>query len=141
MTAPLIFGVEVWIAVFAAMFVPLHDLRAGMPAAVEYLLVLFLPQVVSSIAGAFAFVAAQRRPRRDASRGAAFAAVTCLITVLGTTLLQFLTGVDQWTGRTGAGWIIGLAIALVAVDVLVAAIGGYLIGLAVARLGRRRGTI
>ncbi len=139
MTAPLIFGIEVWIAVCAAMFIPLHDLRAEMPAALEYLLVLFLPQVVSAIAGAFAFLAAQTRPRAAASRGAAFAAVTCLIAVLAATLLQFLTGIDEWTGRTGAGWIVGLAVALVAVDVLVATLGGYLAGQAAARLGHRRG--
>lgn len=133
----LVFGAEMWIAFFIATFFPLYELKTGMSAALGYLLVFFLPQVVSATAGAFAFVAAQATPRRPSGRGTAFAAVTCLLAAVGATLFQLLAGIDEWTGKAGAGWVIGLACGLVAIDVLVAALCGHLVGAVAVRLGRR----
>jgi hypothetical protein len=131
---PFIFGLEIWFMAFSAIILPCYLLTGDMPTVLDLLVLLFLPQVFSATAGAFAFVAGQSRARRPGFDGAMFAALTCTLATVGTAVFEFTQGGDQWRGQASAGWLLLIGAALVVVAGVAATSCGYLAGGIAARL-------
>jgi hypothetical protein len=132
--AALCLGTAVWVIVFAAIFTPFYLLLDGLPTILVYLGLWVLPQVVSSMAGAFALATALRTPPRAGTYGATFAVVTSSITAFVGVLTLFLVMHDMPSGNKLVGLFILAYLLVLGFDGLVATIGGHLAGRAAWRL-------
>ena len=103
-----------------------------------YFGLLFLPQVLSSLAGAFVYSAVLRLVSGGGRRGAVFAAATACVAALVGVLCLFLLLKDRPSGIEFLGWFALVSGIVLVVDVPIACAGGQWVGRLAVRRARRR---
>jgi len=138
----LLFGCVVWASVFAAVFSGFMHLvfTVGVDSTrLAYFGLLFLPQFLSSSAGAFAYAAISTKPSRVGRQGTIFAATTaCVAGVIGVVWVSSALE-DMPSGLELFGWLAVISGAVIAIDVPAAAVGGHWAARLAARMRMKKG--
>jgi hypothetical protein len=121
----LLAGMAVWAVIFAGAFTCSVYFVQG--EAVAYLCLLFLPQVVSSVAGAAVYVAALRGRTSSRCSGRRFAGATCVVSAFAGTLIVFLLDHEMPEGWEFVGFLAVVFVIASVVDGLFAMLGGVLV--------------